>query len=337
MTSPAYEPGASEDGLDEGHTPCRECDPDLLDELKCRAKGIEAEAAYNALTMDELTQARTQYDSARTEYNKARKAAIPDIRELGEQLYQVVDQLKCLVDNQEIQLLDRAYAIVEERLDDYCGDKRGCYFHEGCDFGDEVDDFRPEDIAERIASIERSTKAAKGAFDDLIAEPTNLPKRVAAIKAELEGIVTNMAADSRTVDFKQLYVAARVARLHLACVHRGFVDTNAYIDCLCHALTCQLKGHTAISRLKGREAVHKCHLHARQARCKRLRARTVDEVMAEYIRIRSADPREHEGVGRDRDDDEKDENRAATASGTTTTIGAGPAEISQSRITVTIR
>src|SRR5215831_16528164 len=95
MTSPSCEPGASEEGPDEGHTPRHECDPDLLDELKCRAKGIEAEAEYNALTMDELTQARTQYETARTEYNKVRKAATPDIREFGEHLTQVVDELKC--------------------------------------------------------------------------------------------------------------------------------------------------------------------------------------------------------------------------------------------------
>src|SRR5437870_5318822 len=93
MTSAAHEPGASREGPDERHMPCPDCDPGLLDELKCRAKGIEAQAAYNALKMDELTQARTQFDTARSAYSTARATAAPAVQELRHQLTQVIDQL----------------------------------------------------------------------------------------------------------------------------------------------------------------------------------------------------------------------------------------------------
>jgi len=309
MTS-AQEPGTSREGPDERHTPCPDCDPELLDELKCRAKGIEAQAAYNALKMDELAQARTQYDTARSAYSAARTAAAPAVQELRHQLAQVIDQLKCLVDSaREIALLDRAYATVKERLD-ACGDTSGCYFQDDCDFDDEVHNCRPEDTAGKIADIDRRVQAAKAAFVDLIAEPTNLAKRLADLQAEVRDIVTKMAADPRTVDFKQLYAAALVAKRHLAAIWRGFEHANAYVDCLCGALTCQFKGHAAISVLKGRAAVHECHRLAGEARCDHLRKQTADEVMAEYIRIRSAphddyDSERDEETSEERGDDEE--------------------------------
>ena len=289
MTSPVQQPEESYQAPDEDQGPCPDCDPSLLDDLKCRAKGIQAQAEYNAQKMEELTQARTQFDSARSAYSAARTAAAPIVQELRHQLAQVIDQLKCLVDDDgEIRLLDRAYATIKERLEE-CGDTSGCYFEDDCDFDGDVHDCPPEDIAGKIADIDRRTKAAKAAFVDLIAEPTNLPKRVTDLQAEVNAIVTKMAADPRTVDFKQLYAAALVARRHLAAIWRGFEHVNAYVDCLCAALTCQLKGHTAISVLTGRAAVHKCHREAAEARCEHLRTHTVDEVMAEYIRLRSSD------------------------------------------------
>lgn len=308
MTSPVQQPEASYQATDEDQGPYPDCDPSLLDDLRCRAKGIQAEAEYNAQKMDELTQARTQYDGARSAYSAARTAAAPTVQELRHQLAQVIDQLKCLVDDDwEIRLLDRAYATIEERLE-ACGDTSGCYFQDDCEFDDDARNCPPEDIAGKIAEIDRRTQAAKAVFVDLIAEPTNLPKRVADLQAEVTAIVTSMAADPRTVDFKQLYAAALVARRHLAAVWRGFEHVNAYVDCLCLALTCQLKGHTAISVLKGRAAVHECHRQAGEARCEHLRKQTVDEVMAEYIRLRSADQYD-QGEGRQEEGEEENRDR----------------------------
>jgi hypothetical protein len=306
MASPEQGPEASYKGPDEDKRPCPDCDPGLLDELKCRAMGIQAQAEYNALKMEELTKARTQFDAARSAYSAARTAATPTVQDLRQQLGQVIDQLKCLVDDSyEIELLDRAFAKVKERLYD-CDPKSGCYFEDDCDFDEDVRDPKPEDIAGKIADIDRRTQAAKAAFDDLILEPTNLPKRVSDLQAEVNEIVTQMAADPRTVDFKQLYAAALVAQLHLVDIWRGFEHVNAYVDCLCQTLTCQLKGHTAISVLKYREAVDKCHRESAEARCQQLREHTTDEVMAEYIRIRSSHDDRH---GEEPDEDREDEGR----------------------------
>jgi hypothetical protein len=276
------------------------CDPGLLDELTCRAERIAAEAAYNASIMEELTQARTRYNGARAAYSGARDPAEVQVRDLGQQLRQVIDQLKCLVnDDRTIARLDRAFREVERRLAD-CGDQSGCYFQDDCDFDAAVRDCRPEDVAGRIADIDRRVKAAKAAFDDLIAEPTKLPERVTALQAEIAAIVASMADDSRSVDFKRLYAAALVARRHRYEVWRGFENTNTYVDCLCRTLTCQVRGHAAISTLKGVEAEEKCKEREHDAACDRLRTQTVDEVMAEYLRIVSREGYDTESSDQDR-------------------------------------
>lgn len=291
MTRPGYETEATPERPEERHEPCPDCDPDLLDELKCRAQGIDAQAKYNDAHISALTNARTQYDAARSAYSAARNAAAPTVHEVRQQLTQVIDQLQCLVDDRrEIHLIDQAYARVEERLH-ACGDTSGCYFDDDCDF-DDVHDCLPEDVPGRIAEIERRTKAAEACFADLIQEPTNLATRVTQLQAEVKDLMTKMGGDPKTTDFKQLYVAALVGQRHLAAVWRGFEHTNAYVDCLCRALTCQLKGHTAIAILQGRAAVQACHQQSRDDACKRLREHTVDEVMAEYIRARTSYPSE---------------------------------------------
>ena len=287
MTSAQSGAGPAPDGPEEHQTPCAECDPGLLDHLKCRAAGIQAQADYNKAHEDDLTKARADYDGARSAYGAARSAAQPKVDDLRKQLSQVIDQLKCLVDNEhKIHRLNRAWRHVEHRLRD-CDPNEGCMFDDDCDFDDAAEGCRPEDIGSVIADIERRTAAAVTVFADLIAEPANLTKRVDALKAEVDNIVTQMASDSRSVDFKALYAAALVARYHLDTIWRGFEHVNAYVNCLCRALTCQLKGYTAVSHLKGRQAVHQCHKDQDAAACQQLKDHTADEVMAEYIRLRS--------------------------------------------------
>jgi hypothetical protein len=285
MTSPANATEATQEAPAERPAPTPDCDPDLLDDLKCKAQGVAAQAAYNAAHMDALSQARTAYDAARAAYGTARSAAVPTVAEIRHQLTQIIDQLQCLInDRHEVDCLDRAWDAVVERLRE-CGDKSGCYFTDDCDFDDDVEDCPPEDVPGRIAEIQRRTEAAERAFADLIQEPTALPGRVAALKTEVAGIATAMAGDAKTTDFKRLYASALVAWRKLSAIWRGFEHTNAYVDCLCRALTCQLKGHTAIAILTGVAAVHACRQQAVEQGCQRLRDNTVDEVMAEYIRI----------------------------------------------------
>ena len=59
------------------HEGCPRCDPGLLDELKCKAKGIQTQAEYNAAHGQELDDARTAFKAARAAYNTARSAAEP--------------------------------------------------------------------------------------------------------------------------------------------------------------------------------------------------------------------------------------------------------------------
>jgi hypothetical protein len=271
--------------------------------------GIQAQADYNKAHQDALTQARTQYDGARSAYGSARSAAKPDVDDLGKQLNQVIDQLRCLVDNDDkIRLLDRAFSIVEGRLR-ACDPKQGCTFDDDCDFDDVVQDCRPEDIGSVMADIERRTAAAAAVFADLIAEPVNLAKRVADLKTETAAIVSKMASDSRTVDFEMLYAAALVARDHQENIWRGFEHVNAYVECLCRTLTCQIKGYAAVSDLVRQQAVHECHQDRKAAACQQLEDQTADEVYAEYIRLKS-EPRRDEGESGRRDDrDDRDRDR----------------------------
>jgi hypothetical protein len=118
-----------------------------------------------------------------------------------------------------------------------------------------------------------------------------------------------MASDSRTVDFVALYAAALVARDHLDTIWRGFEHVNAYMDCLCRTLTCQIKGYAAVSELKGKEAVHQCHRDQEVAACQRLRDHTADEVIAEYIRLKEQHEREESERREEVREDDRDNSR----------------------------
>ncbi len=60
---------------------------------------------------------------------------------------------------------------------------------------------------------------------------------------------------------------------------------NAYVECLCRALMCSLKGRTALAILGAEIAVLECKEREKGVRCKRLQDDTLEEVLAEYLRI----------------------------------------------------
>ena len=294
MTSADLDSGARRPEPEPSGSSCADCDPKLLDRLTCRAQGTKAKADYDAQTMGPLSEARALFEKAGPDYAHARETAVPVVQDLRHQLEHLIDQLTCLVDDHDaIGLLRRAFRHVEAELDE-CGGDSGCYFEDDCDFGD-VRDCDADDIDARIADITRRAAVAKAAFDDLVTEPVALPQRLAAVQKEVETIKTRMAGDPRTTDFKRLYVDALVARRHLAAVWRGFRHSNAYVDCLCRALTGQIKAQAAIASLRGRKAVHQCHLDAEQAQCERLRTHTADAVIAEFIRLGHDGPRYDDG------------------------------------------
>ena len=95
-----------------------------------------------------------------------------------------------------------------------------------------------------------------------------LPARVKALQDEIEAI-SKAAADGSWEPAK-LYAAVLVARRHLKDVWRGFANVNEYMECLCRALTCMIKGHAAIGELTRQDAVNKCHRESRKAACEHL-------------------------------------------------------------------
>jgi hypothetical protein len=372
---------------DRDHDRCPCCDPGLLDDLKCNAKGIAAQAKYLAEQEPGLDSARTEFDVARAAYNKARSAAEPEVEKAHRDLEDLEDRIRCQLDHEERERIDQAFGRIVERLD-RCGHERGCCCSTDCDYDDDVRECDPDDVPGRLAVIERRTKEATECFWDVIGEqtvvqpppppppaaalappaaaapappaaaapaapaapepspadvavaarvaaatPANvaaagqaaaaaaatapvagaapaaaqttpavavpatpapappspaepaLPARVDALQAEIEALSKATADGSWRPD--KLYAALLVARRHLHNVWRGFDNVNEYMDCLCRALTCMIKGHAAIGELTRQEAVNQCHRDCWKAGCKYLAESTVAEVLAEYLRVRA--------------------------------------------------
>jgi hypothetical protein len=262
-------------------------DPALLDDLKCQAQGIQAQAEYNAQNLALLDSARTAYDNARAAYTTARTSADPQVKEAWRQLEEYVDRVKCQLDPDDLECLHRAYARVVDRLQQ-CGDTSGCCSDDDCDYDEEVQNCAPEDVPGHIADIKRRTTEATACFDELIQEPDPaLPARVAAVRAELDLIAGAITAG--TWEPTKLYAAVLVSRRHLEAVWRGFATVNDYVDCVCQTLACMIKGHAAIGQLTRKAAVNSCYQASWKAACTHLEAHTVDEVLAEYIRVCTED------------------------------------------------
>jgi hypothetical protein len=264
--------------------PPSDCNPDELDHVKCEATGIAAQAAYLAGKKETLDAARTAFENARKTYGAARETAGPLVAAAKKQLEKLVDQLVCLIDDASVVgRLDSAYDVVARRID-ACRDQSGCYCELDCDF-DEMRRCPDAEVRARIADIEPQTQSAEECFNVLVQEPTKVAERVTAVQAEITDIEKKIAAAPDSANLRRLYAAALVARRHLEWVWRGFTDVNAYIDCLCRALNCIVRGHTAIADLKRRLAEEQCHKDADAASCKYVRENTVDEVLAAYLKI----------------------------------------------------
>jgi hypothetical protein len=271
-----------------GGDSCRDCDPDLLDAIKCRAKGLQARADYNAQHLAALDKAREQYEGSRAAYTAARTAATPLVEQAKSDLKCLIERLECLIDEDEdarreiVEKVRKAFWEVQERIRG-CGSKIGCYLDDDCDF-DDVQDCKPYDVPARLADITRRTKDAEACFADLIAIPAKLPKDVTALQAEVTAISDGANGDPSRDVLIGLYAAALVARQHANEIWRGFDNVNEFVDCVCHALTCMLRGHTAIAILTGMLAVEQCKRESREAACELLRTKTAEQVVAAYLR-----------------------------------------------------
>ncbi|WP_406185693.1 hypothetical protein [Streptomyces sp. NBC_01006] len=90
---------------------------------------------------------------------------------------------------------------------------------------------------------------------------------------------------------------------------RGFAGVCEFVDCLCKALLCVLKGWQAIAVLEGARAELLCKEETRKAACERKRKETVEEVMAEYTRLCPPCTAHPDGA----EEEDPDEDRAADA------------------------
>jgi predicted nucleic acid-binding Zn-ribbon protein len=274
---------------DGGHSKgCPECDLGALDDLKCEAEGIKAQAEYTAAKQADLDKRRTQFDGARKAYSDARADVRDDIKEIRDQLTRLLDQLRCQLPEHVIDCLDRAWREVRERLEK-CGMPTGCCIDDECEFDTDYKDVATDDLQKRKADYERRVKAAEDCFDALIKEPEELKKRVADLKAALEALAKDMA-DPKS-DPKQSYARALWYWRRLEDIWLGFEHANEYHDCLCQALMCSVKGHKAIAVLVGQIAVRDCRDKAEKARCDWLKANVVAEILAVYVKL--CPPRPH--------------------------------------------
>jgi hypothetical protein len=263
-----------------------DCDPDLIDQLKCQAEGIAAQAKYNEQTQPILKQASEDYAKARSDYRAARAKAALEVQDLRHQAKQLVERIRCQIKQDDVvDCLDRAFRHICHRLEK-CGYGSGCCSTSPCEFDKTCpDDY--DELVSRIAEYEARRDREKDCFTKLVGEPAELTKRVADAKAEIDAVTTGLAGDQATMDLKKLYAAALVAQFHLSTkwIWNGFDDTQAYLDCLCRALTCWTKASDAVSVLTGCKAIKDCQKRSRTEYCETLRTKTVEEVLLEYERL----------------------------------------------------
>jgi predicted nuclease with TOPRIM domain len=252
---------------------CPECDLGALDDLKCVAEGVKAQADYNASKQTELDARRTQFDGARDAYSEARASVREDVKTIRDQLTRIRDQLVCQLPEDVLECLKDAWEEVRERLE-YCGMPTGCCIDDDCEFDDSCENVSTDDLEKRKAEYERRVKAAEECFDQLIKEPADLKERVAKLKADVEALAKD------TSDVRKSYARFLWYWRRLEDIWLGFEHASEYHDCLCQALMCSVKGHRAIGVLVGEIAVRACRERSEKARCDWLKTHVVDEILA---------------------------------------------------------
>lgn len=285
---------------------CDECDPEIVDCLKCTAAGIQAQADYNTEHLPDINTARTNYDKTRTAYRDARHAVALDVQDVRHQIKHLTERVKCLIKQEHVvECLDDAYCKVTDQLKE-CGDVEGCCIDDDCEFKTDLHECPSHKVdktlARWITEYQRRADAAKACFTKLVEEPGNLTARVAALKAEVAEITNDLAGDPANTDLKELYARTLVARKHLDEVWLGFEHTNEFVGCLCRALTCWSKGSSAIAVLTGEQAVRRCHETAKEVHCDYLKEHTVKEILTVYDKI----CRHRDECAEDEDDTAKD-------------------------------
>lgn len=287
MTGPMVQTTAYDNEHDHPDTePCPECDLSALDDLECDAVGIAKRAEVVAAFAPQLAERRAKFDQARDEYATKRATAATTVDEIRGQLDYLMEQLKCMLPDDDESCLDQAYEEVWNKLIECRGPSAiGCCIDDDCEFASEVsEDTTAEQLRAWIAEIEGRAERVEACFDALVDEPTALTARVNALKAEVDQLVATLGGQQSS-DVKKKYTEALIAQQKLANIWFGFDDVGEFIDCICQGLTCSFKGRQALAVLHAELAVRECRETKAKDRCAWLEAHLIDEILATYEKL----------------------------------------------------
>jgi hypothetical protein len=274
---------------------CADCDTKLIDQLKCEAEGVAAEAAYNAEYQGEVTAAQVKFNEIRNKYRATRTEVTADVHDMHHHTKRLIDRIKCLINQKRVvECLDEAWCEVKETLTccpkdgGCCVDPAECVFpipdENTCEGEWETE------LKALITTYSEHAATAKACFETLSGEPDALAQRVRDRKAEPDEIMAKLGGDDAARDLKRLYASAVVLKYRLANIWNGFKETKDFVDCLCQALTCWTKGSAAVAVLKNKLAVLQCKKKAETDRCTYIKEHTVDEILTEYEKKCCPDP-----------------------------------------------
>ena len=96
---------------------CAECDTELIDDLKCEAEGVAAEAAYNAEYQEDVADAQAKFNDVRNSYRSTRTRRRLEVQDMRHQTKRVIDRIKCLIkQHRVVECLDEAWDDVQDEL-----------------------------------------------------------------------------------------------------------------------------------------------------------------------------------------------------------------------------
>ena len=263
--------------------PCGDCDLGAVETLACTAKRFQKQADVVNESLTKINEYKTRFGTARADYQKARDAVGADVAATKTTLDDLIGQLRCRLDDDREECLEKALKTVVKSIRE-CAGKPGCCA-DACDFDKDPGSDTAAALATRIEEYRRKVAKYAACFDQLLTEQTAIATRVAEIKAEVASIAADMAADKPGKDWARLFARALVAhwRLKPNQLWQGHKTVNDYVDCLCTALTCLLKGWEAIAILEGVKAELDCQDDAKDAACLKKQTDVVDEVMRVYV------------------------------------------------------
>jgi hypothetical protein len=292
---------------DHHEPPCEDCDLHGVDDLACESKGIADQAAYIAAHAQALKTRRAAYDTARTAYTTARADVAAAVKGIRKDLHQIREQLRCQIDDDVLECLDRAWYEVAERLEG-CGEPAtGCCMGD-CDLDEWAQGHQDDTIHQltaRIARIDQHVTQAEACFDKLTGEPAAMRSRVTQLRTDLDALLAEIA-DTRNVDPRHAYATLRWLWHRFDDIWLGFPYARDFHDCLCRALTCSASGRRLLGIITGWLGVLTCRQEAEDTRCAWLRTHVVDEVLA--ICAKGCEP-DHDDHHQHHDHDHHDHHR----------------------------